>query len=145
MGFTNGQHHFAGWFEMWLSVAAGDEFPKMRRYVLAFLAASLVPALIGVALTPQPGKALFFFAFYCFSLLATVLFGAPTFLLLLYLRLVRWWTGILAGLSIGIIVGAVIRLPSPPETNDILIMAISGSIAGLVFWVVWALGGVDPR
>ena len=121
----------------------------MRRLttgIIAFLIAALIPAISLSVLTPVAnGFDLFttlgaFPVFFFFSLLATVAFGVPVFLLLYRLGMAHWWSALIAGLAIGGVVAAVLRAPNPVQIRDVLLMAAVGAASGAAFWFVWRMG-----
>jgi hypothetical protein len=112
----------------------------------AFLTAPLITAIAGVVIFPVAiesdiyGKVFWLLMFYFFSTMLAVLMGLPAFYLLRHLRLIRWWSVIIAGFIIGAIV-ALSRLElSIFLVQDILIMGSSGGAAGFVFWLIWSRG-----
>ena len=95
--------------------------------VIGFVAASIFPAAMLSLWAPLSGKLSVgsvvgsFVVAYPFSAVFTVLFGLPAFLLLRRLRPGRWWSVLAVGFLLGIPVGIVIRLPGPPNPNDMLV------------------------
>lgn len=114
--------------------------------ILGFLIAPLVPVVIGTAISlPSKSADLGLFAImgaivYVYSCGLTVLFGVPAYLLLSKKNLVRWWSTLLVGLLVGILVATVFRLPNQPRVEDLFVMALTGALAGLVFWLIWSRG-----
>lgn len=119
---------------------------KESATILGFLVASSVPAILLAVFTPLSGTftldALMgtFVVAYLFSAIATVVFGVPIFLVIRKLGVVTWWTAILGGFVAGVLVTVVIRLPSPPVVNDVLLNGPIGAVAAFAFWLVWRLG-----
>ena len=95
----------------------------IARTTLALLVVPLLPALAFALFTPVGGGSIntdlgsvlgLTLLFYFWSFAAAVLFGIPLFCLLLKLRLVRWWTALLSGAIVGVLVSVLLRLPSAP-------------------------------
>ncbi|WP_143154133.1 hypothetical protein [Rhodanobacter sp. OK091] len=80
---------------------------------------------------------------YVYSCGLMALFGVPAYFLLRRKNLVRWWSSLFIGLLVGALMATVIRLPNQPRVEDLLVMALTGALAGLVFWLIWSRG-VDP-
>ena len=104
----------------------------------ALVLAALVPALTFSVLTPvlkgQFSVAQFGLVpvFLVFSVVAIMLIGTPMYFALRALRLVRWWSSLMAGA----VVGLVLRLPEAPAQKDFLILCPVGAAAAFVFWLV---------
>lgn len=117
----------------------------------ALLLASLVPAVAFSVLTPlsrgqfSAGQLGLIPVFLVFSAVAIVLIGAPMFLVLRALRLVRWWSALLAGCLGGAVVGLVLRLPAAPMRGDFLILCPVGATAAIVFWLALKAGQDSER
>jgi hypothetical protein len=111
--------------------------------IVGFVAASLVPALVFSLLSPIAGRfdweiALRGFPiFFFFSLLLTAVLGVPAFLVLLALKLVRWWSALAAGLVIGGLIALLLGFPNAPQLNTLVGMGGTGAAGALAFWVVW--------
>jgi uncharacterized membrane protein len=117
--------------------------------VLGFLIAPLVPVVVGTAISP-PSKSADLGIFvvmgaivYVYSCGLMAFFGVPAYLLLRRKNLVRWWSAMLVGLLVGTLMATVFRLPNQPRIEDLLVMALTGALAGFVFWLIWSRG-VDP-
>jgi hypothetical protein len=118
---------------------------KTSRFTLlaALIVASAVPAGLFAVLTPLSGTldtrsvVGTFWVVYPFSAAATLLFGAPAYLLVSRFNLVRWWSAIAAGGAIGLLVAVLIRLPNSVHVRDLLIMGVAGALSGFSFWLVW--------
>lgn len=121
----------------------------MRRLtagIIAFLIAALIPAISFSVFTPVAnGFDLLtslgaFPVFFFFSLLATVVFGVPVFVLMDRFGMAHWWSALTAGLAIGGVVAAVLQVPNPVQIRDVLLMAAVGAVSGAAFWFVWRMG-----
>jgi hypothetical protein len=75
--------------------------------------------------------------FLVFSVLFVAVLGVPSFLVLLALRLVRWWSTLLAGLFLGALVGVLVRLPNLPQLQDLFVMGGTGTASAFAFWAAW--------
>ena len=118
-----------------------------KRAIIGFLAAAVLPALMFGLLTPVLtrgsintdlrsvlGLSLLAYPFAC---LAELVFAVPGFLALSLLNLVRWWTAVASGLLIGAIVDLVIGFPTPVQPRALLLMAATGGVSALIFWLIW--------
>jgi len=118
------------------------------RTLLAFLAASVVPATYMAIAFPlsgerEPGSILgTFIVVYYFSALATGLVGLPAFLLLSKFRLVTWWSSLSGGALAGAI--TLFAILGGVETTPALRFVALGSVSGLAFWFVWKSGQAWP-
>lgn len=114
--------------------------------VLGFLIAPFVPVVVGTAIKPpskpeELGTFLVIGAIvYIYSCGLMAIFGVPAYLLLSRRNLVRWWSALLVGLLVGIFMGTIFRLPNQPRLEDLFVMALTGALAGLVFWLIWSRG-----
>jgi ABC-type branched-subunit amino acid transport system permease subunit len=111
--------------------------------LLGFAAAPLSAGVANVVLSfvengspngPMDLVGAFVMAFF-FSL-PVVLVAMPIYFLLSRFRLVNPWTCLASGALLGGIFGAVLRLPNPPQSGDVLVMAAIGVVAAFVFWLV---------
>jgi len=113
---------------------------------LGFLAASVFPAAYFAIMFPLSGDRDFlsiagtFFVSYFFAACATVILGAPMFLLMNKLRLVSWWSAASSGALAGVIVLLAIRFGGAMDWVTVLRFALLGGAAGFVFWMVWRIG-----
>jgi hypothetical protein len=123
------------------------------RAALAFLIATILPALAFALLTPVNGGGIntdigsmlgLTFVFFPFSFAAAILFGVPLYLLLLKLKLVRWWSALASGAIVGLLVAITLRLPNALDPEDLLVDVPLGALAALVFWLV-GVRGVTPN
>ena len=121
--------------------------PELRT-VLGFVTASAIPAACLAIAFPLFGSrdpaSVFgsFVVFYYFSALATGFLGLPAFLLLSKFGLVTWWSSVACGAAAGII--ALAAVSGGLENSIALTYAAIGAGAGLVFWLVWRQGPVQP-
>jgi len=86
---------------------------------------------------------------YFFSLVAILVFGVPAFLLGRRLNLIRWWSAVISGFFIGVLVAVVFVRPrivqfSPDFIRDdlrgFLFLGTTGALSALVFWLIWKQG-----
>lgn len=118
----------------------------MKHTLLAFFAASLIPALALSLLYPispshPTGFASVAFGtgfFYLFTFPFTLLVALPVYWVLRATDLVRWWSATGCGLGVGAI--AVLCLYKTPEARDYLLGTSLGSFSGFVFWFIWSRG-----
>jgi hypothetical protein len=81
--------------------------------------------------------------FYVYAACATLVLGLPSFLVLHRFGAVRWWSAILVGITVGIVVFAfVFPRDSIPVTSDprLIVCGSIGALSALVFWVIWRQG-----
>ena len=71
-----------------------------------------------------------------FFSLPVVLVAIPIYFLLNRFRLINAWTCLVSGALLGGIFGLVLRLPNPPQSGDVLVMAAIGVVAAFAFWLV---------
>jgi len=98
---------------------------------IGYFLASVVPALVFASATPlQAGQ----FSgwqlglvpvYFVFSAVAVALVGLPLYFALRSMRLVTWWSSLVAGAFGGALVSLVIRLPSAPAPGDLLIVRLA--------------------
>jgi len=111
--------------------------------VVAFLTASIVPAMYLAVMYPLSGvhdwRSVFgtFFVFYYFSAAATGLLGLPAFLVLLRFKLVTWWSSLCGGALVGAVTQVAVTSGRVDEIQSLLRFAMLGAVAGLAFWLVW--------
>src|SRR5687768_1108798 len=100
---------------------------------IGYLLASLVPAVALALITPlragqfttwQLGLVPVFFVF---SAMAIALIGMPMYFMLRAMRLVTWWSALIAGCLGGVLVGLIIRLPEAPSMGDLLVTCPVGA------------------
>lgn len=110
-------------------------------FFIAPLIASVVLALGSPAMTQ--GTATGYVAtvalLYVVALVPTAMLAVPAFLLLLALKLVRWWSTIGFGFIAGCGVAAAI-FPKPIVTSGFAAMGFAGAAAALGFWIIWRQG-----
>jgi hypothetical protein len=114
--------------------------------LVGLVVAALIPAFVFAVFSPVVegfdvagilgGFALFSF----FSLIVTAVLGVPAFLVLLRLRLVRWWSALLVGFVIGALVGVLIGGMGALFSPQVLATAGLGVLSSLAFWLVWKQG-----
>ena len=110
---------------------------------LAFLTASIVPALYLAVVYPLSGVHDWwsvlgtFFVFYYFAAAATVLLGLPAFLVLRKFNLVTWWSSLGGGALVGVLAQIAVTSGRLDEPESLVRFATLGAIAGLAFWLVW--------
>lgn len=113
---------------------------------IGFLLAPAVPTFINGALTPNIKEfnlvtiLVFTVISYLISAAVTGVLGVPTFLLLIRIRLVRWWSGLIVGFAIGAAVAVIIRLPTLAHLREIILLGVEGAGSALVFWSIWKQG-----
>lgn len=114
--------------------------------LIAFLTAPAIPPLVGAVITPQTREfdivtiLIFATIAYMVSAAAAALLGAPIFFSLRRINLVRWWSALVAGFAIGVVMAVLVRLPNLAHAQEIILMGIEGAVAGLVFWAIWKQG-----
>ena len=81
--------------------------------------------------------------FYIFSIIFTLLFGVPIFLVLRRFNLVRWWSCALAGVAVGALVAEMI-LPDGAGASDrisfLSLCGAVGAVSAVGFWAIWRKG-----
>ncbi|QNK66348.1 hypothetical protein [Variovorax sp. PAMC26660] len=111
-------------------------------FLIAPLISSVVLALGSPAMTQ--GTATGYLAtvalFYVASLVPTAMLAVPAFLLLLALKLVRWWSTIGFGFVAGCGVSALIQFSRPIVASELAPMGFAGAAATLGFWIIWTSG-----
>jgi hypothetical protein len=121
--------------------------------VIALLASALVPALLLGALTPLTGDLrnknpvtmlAMAVVFYPFAAALAVLLGLPTFFLLRWLGILRWWSTLLAGCVIGT-VAVSIATHQILLGRGLLLHAGIGGASALVFWAIWTRAASGRR
>jgi hypothetical protein len=114
--------------------------------LIAFLTAPVVPLVTGAILTPGMGSfdfltiLVFAVIFYGISAVVTAAFGAPIFVWLLRINLVRWWSALLAGIVVGAAVAVIVRLPNLASLHDVWLLGLEGAASAFVFWLIWKQG-----
>lgn len=74
---------------------------------------------------------------YLYSLNAAVVVGLPAFLVLRYLRLIHWWSALVVGCGIGVLMAVVLPLRGRGSASSLLLDCAMGAASALVFWVIW--------
>lgn len=113
---------------------------------LGFLGASALPAAYLAVVHPLSGdRDPFsilgtFFVSYFFAAAATIVLGAPMFLVLRRAKLVTWWTAMGSGVLVGVLAILAVRFSGDIELSTLLRFGTLGGAAGLLFWVCWRSG-----
>jgi hypothetical protein len=89
-------------------------------------------------------------AFSGYSAIPTIVFAVPAYFVGRWLNLIRWWSTLIVGFVIGLLVWIIfvwpqLVHPSPTATAFDLIKggltwAAVGAIAGIAFWLSWVRG-----
>lgn len=116
------------------------------RIAFGYFLASLVPAVIFALATPlQAGQ----FSgwqlglipvFFVFSAVAVALIGLPMYFALRAMRLITWWSSLIAGCLGGALVSLVLHLPSAPSPSNFLVDCPVGAASAFVFWLTLRVG-----
>jgi hypothetical protein len=120
-------------------------FKSFVAAVLGIIVASMVSATLFAAIGYWRGGASatelapFIPLYFLFSLLASVIFGFPLFLVLNHFCFVRWWSAMVGGFVVGFLVAVCITLPSLPQAFNILSFGIIGAASAIGFWLVWKI------
>jgi hypothetical protein len=69
------------------------------------------------------------------ALVAAVVLGIPTLVLLYRFRPGRWWMPVVAGSILG--VPLLLALPGEPDLPNAVIFVPLSALSALVFWLVW--------
>jgi hypothetical protein len=124
--------------------------------VVAFLVAPLIAAFsLSVAGSVETGLTNFSLlvllgwtvVFYFYAALATAVLGLPSFLLLRKLGVVRWWSAILVGIAVGIVVFVLVdprglaAVLSEPRS---IVWGGIGALSAFAFWAIWRRGQMRP-
>lgn len=71
-----------------------------------------------------------------FSIMATLLFAVPMFLIVARFGRINLWSTLGGGVVVGAIVAVVLRLPGGwPPASDLILMCAVGLIAAISFWL----------
>ena len=74
---------------------------------------------------------------YFWALIFTVLLAVPLFLLARRMKIVRWWSALIAGFVVG--AGAISLLfPNVPSWEVAGHYGLVGAVSALVFWAIYA-------
>ena len=123
----------------------------MRRSTAAvagFLVAPLISSLLAAVLTrttrsgiPDPIVVLGLIpVMYSASICVVAVLGIPSFLILNRFRRVSWFSSVISGLLIGLLVAMVVTLPNLVTLHDALVMGSIGALSALSFWQIWKYG-----
>ena len=127
---------------------------KLRAWIvlgLGYVLASLVPAVAFALATPihrggfSPDQLGMVPVFLVYSFVAVALIGLPIYFLLRKLRLVTWWSSLLAGGVAGVIITIVLRLPSLPPLKDFIFVCPVAALSAFIFWLTLRLGGAEMK
>ena len=125
---------------------------RLSSTLAAFFIAPLVPAVACALLTPISRGPIntdvvsvleLTPAFYCFSIAASTSLGGPLFLLFNHYNLVRWWSALLCGMLVGVILSALFRQPGAVHARDFLLIVPLSALSALVFWAIWRRGNLS--
>lgn len=114
--------------------------------VLAFVAASLVPAIYLAVLYPLSGERDWqsvlgtFVVVYAFAAAATALVGFPAFLVLSLFKFVTWWSALGGGALVGGTAYFAVTSGRLLDTQSSLRFTVMGAVSGLTFWLFWRTG-----
>lgn len=130
---------------------------RLRRVfwaLVGFLVAPAISAMIialGAGDTSPVGVLLFLAICYGFSFAAAIVFGAPSYLVLDYFGYVKWWSSIIIGFAIGVLVEVILKMDVflsylPFRTlfdesiGRLITYGVIGAISAFVFWLIWRRG-----
>src|SRR5207245_4768376 len=74
--------------------------------------------------------------YFFFSLLAALVFGAPSFAALAYFNIVKWWSVVGGGIVAGCLAIAVLKR-GLPQPSELAAFGLTGAISSIGFWVMW--------
>ncbi len=85
---------------------------------------------------------------FIIALIHTFIFGAPLFILGLFFKMIRWWTTLIGGFTIGFMPYTILMLTisiSLDTTKEMfpyvlaisLILSLFGVSGGISFWLLW--------
>jgi hypothetical protein len=104
----------------------------MKRKTAILVAFLVIPIIPCIGMGIRTGEIHAVFVFYIPSLFFSFLLGFPAFLLTKYLRVIKWWSSVIAGVIIG-------ALPALKDDSFLFYVSL-GAISGFVFWLIWRLG-----
>ena len=81
-----------------------------------------------------------FVAFYLGSIFLTAVLGVPSFLSARRLGLVTWWSALVVGALVGVLVAVIFRLGNESYADALLKYVPAATIAAFVFWLIWKQG-----
>ena len=104
----------------------------------ALLIASTIPVIAGSIMAPPPDVASLLLAIivYIYACFFIGIFGLPAYLLLARLGWARWWSATAVGLLGGAVIGAFVWKPYASLGVDVPVIAATGAVTALVFWMV---------
>jgi hypothetical protein len=114
--------------------------------ITATLVAPVVPATVLTAsvlfnsAADKSSFSTFFGAFvfsYIYSANAGVVLGLPVFFLLRYLKLASWWSAVIAGSCVGILVAVIFPRGVFSAGAELFLDVFMGITAALLFWLIW--------
>lgn len=76
--------------------------------------------------------------YYFYTLVITVLFAVPAFLVLRQLKYVRWWSASLVGFAAGVIGAALTG--GAGSAKVVMFWGLPGAFGALSFWMIWRYG-----
>jgi len=106
--------------------------------IVALLTASTIPVVAGAIMAPPPDVASLLFAIvvYAYACFFTTVFGLPTYLLFDRMGWARWWSAVVLGVFVGAVAGAFVWKPYGSLDVDVPVMAATGAVTALAFWMV---------
>ena len=106
--------------------------------VIGFFVAPVICAGIFAVSSPLLSVIDMFIISYYYSVLATVLIGIPSFLLVRHFWRITW----LSALSVGFVDGMFVDiiLFSNSTLSSLATFGMSGAISAFVFWLIWKRG-----
>lgn len=123
-----------------------ENMKKTLAILLGFLASPLVPAGYFAIVYPISGYrdpisiVGTFVVTYIFAITGVAVLGAPIFLLLNKLKLIRWWSAASSGALLGIVLRLAITSGNNVDSDSMWLFVVLGGIAGFVFWMFWRIG-----
>jgi len=127
---------------------------EISSIITATLVAPVVPATVLTALIPfnaAADKSSFstFFGAFFFSYLSSanvgVVLGLPVFFLLRYLKLASWWSAVIVGSGVGVLVSVVFPRGVFSAGAELWLDVFMGATAALLFWLIWQRSQPDRR
>ena len=118
-----------------------------------FIAAAAIPTLViglsspiatlnGVRDWPTTIETLPYW--YLYTIVLTMPIAVPMYIIAIKYRLIHWWSALIAGCVVGVVVSVLIELQCVPFLNCIkenmlntVFLSVTGGVSGIVFWLVW--------